>query len=485
MRTPAAPHHSCPVDRAKTRRAVALILLIAVSLSASVANPPLAAASTDLRTATSVPYGQVVVSGNRWLGGGGVDVISNYGRTLTGTYQCVELINRLYETKGWIDPGTWRGDGHQRYANAPAHLAKEPQGSITRVNPGDVIVFNTNFFANYGHVAVVDNVVGSSIRTLSQNTFPADMNSRNLTWSGGNILVNGSSTRVTGIVHAPESSVSRIAVARNRDGRLELFAIGQNWELYHRWQTSPGGSWSSWRQLDGSVSGVAAETNADGRIELIALGLYGEVYRRAQTTPGGGWSGWQRLDGSVHSIALARNRDGRLELFAVGQRGEAYHRWQTAPGGAWSGWRQFDGRISNIAADTSHDGRLELFAVGLRGEVYQRWQTSPGGSWSAWNRRDGRIYREALARNGDGRLELFAIGLFGEVYHRWQTSPGGSWSGWRQFDGRTSNVAVEANADGRLEMFNVGLRGEMYHRWQTSPGGSWSGWRQFDGALHP
>ncbi len=37
------------------------------------------------------------------------------------------------------------------------------------------------------------------------------------------------------------------AVARNADGRLELFAGGGM--LYHIWQTSPGGSWSNWDSL--------------------------------------------------------------------------------------------------------------------------------------------------------------------------------------------------------------------------------------------
>lgn len=43
--------------------------------------------------------------------------------------------------------------------------------------------------------------------------------------------------------------------------------------------------------MDGTVSSVPAETNADGRIELFAVGLRGEVYHRWQRTPGGTWTG--------------------------------------------------------------------------------------------------------------------------------------------------------------------------------------------------
>jgi hypothetical protein len=469
-----------PAPVASTPRRRLLALLVAAIAALGLA--PAASALTDLRNATGVPYNTIIVSGDAWLGGGGVNIMSNQGRTLTGPWQCVELVNRLYDTKGWINPGTWTGNGADKYRTAPPHLMKEPQGGITRVNPGDVVVFNTNYYATYGHVAVVDNVIGSNVYLLQQNAQPA---SKVITWSGGNLLVGGAATKVTGIVHSPESSGSRIALARNKDGRLQLFAVGANWEVYHRWQTSPGGAWSSWSRLDGAVSSVAVETNADGRLELFAVGLRGEVYHRWQTSPGGSWSAWAQLDGSVHSIALARNKDGRLELFAVGQRGEAYRRAQTSPGGAWSGWSQMDGRITNIAAETNADGRLELFAIGSRGEVYHRWQTSPGGAWSAWKGLDGAIYREAVSRNKDGRLELFAVGLLGEAYHRWQVTPGGAWSGWSAFDGRISNIATETNADGRLELFAVGLHGEVYHRWQTSPGGAWSGWKQLDGSLHP
>lgn len=480
MQEIAAKKHNGEQSTAR-RRLPRSILVAVVALAMMLGLVPTAHAWIDQRTRTGVPFDTVIVSGDAWLSGGGVNVMSNLGNTYNGPWQCVELVDRLYETKGWISPLTWFGNGKDKYSTAPGLLVKEPQGAITRVNPGDVVVFNTNYFATYGHVAVVDNVIGSSVGLLQQNGQPAAMT---ITWSGTNLLVNGAADKITGVVHAPESSASRMAVARNKDGRLELFVVGANWELYHRWQSSPGGAWSGWRQFDGSVSGIAAETNADGRIEVFAIGLHGEVYHRWQTSPGGNWSGWKQENGSIHSIALARNKDGRLELFAVGLRGEVYRRSQTTPGGSWSNWIQFDGQVANIAADTNADGRLELWAVGLRGEVYVRWQTSPGGSWSGWKQQSGTVYREAVSRNADGRLELFAVGLFGEVYRRSQNSPGGSWSGWTQFDGRVSNIATEANADGRLELWAIGLHGEVYVRWQTSPGGSWSPWKQFDGSVH-
>ena len=55
-------------------------------------------------------------------------------------WQCVELVNRLYITKGWIS-SHWAGDGDDLYATAPKTTAPKPlleqlQRSITYLAPG-------------------------------------------------------------------------------------------------------------------------------------------------------------------------------------------------------------------------------------------------------------------------------------------------------------------------------------------------------------
>ena len=55
-------------------------------------------------------------------------------------WQCVELVNRLYVTKGWITM-TWHGDGDTMWKKAPpgpggVPLKSEPQGSISHLAPG-------------------------------------------------------------------------------------------------------------------------------------------------------------------------------------------------------------------------------------------------------------------------------------------------------------------------------------------------------------
>jgi hypothetical protein len=81
-----------------------------------------------------------------------------------------------------------------------------------------------------------------------------------------------------------------MSAATNKDGRLEVFAVGLDKKLYHRWQQSPGGSWSAWNgQLGGSLllsNGLSAVTTIDGRIEVFAVGGDRKLYRRWQQSPG-------------------------------------------------------------------------------------------------------------------------------------------------------------------------------------------------------
>ncbi len=176
------------------------------------------------------PPSTTELAGGNWLGGAGVDVYSNgsaatndYGRHYTaGVYdgemwQCVELVNRLYLTRGWI-ASTWFGNGNQLYANAPAGLDRQPNGSVSYLNPGDVITFDDG---GYGHAGVIATVSGGSVQIVNQNT-PAVWSSA--TWSGGTLTMAGwQGYRVQGIVHAPVqragSTPPRLGVLTN-DGHM-------------------------------------------------------------------------------------------------------------------------------------------------------------------------------------------------------------------------------------------------------------------------
>jgi hypothetical protein len=198
------------------RRSASPVLLVLLVLLATLAGvtytapPALADASCDT----------VLVGGASWLGGQGVDVRSNGQYTGTGTscrpystnlsasppqwgngWQCVELVNRLYMSRGWITT-TWSGNGADLYATAPGHLSRQPQGSITYLAAGDVVVFGTNFFSGFGHAGVIGTTDGATGQLYSQNTGDAVWS---LNLSGGNLSAPGvaSPAQIVGIVHAP------------------------------------------------------------------------------------------------------------------------------------------------------------------------------------------------------------------------------------------------------------------------------------------
>ncbi len=275
-----------------------------------------------------------------------------------------------------------------------------------------------------------------------------------------------------------------VAAARNKDGRIEMFAVRSDGTPIHRWQQAAGANWSAWSTFDGSVTAVAAAQNADGRLELFAVGVDGVPEHRYQLTPNGDWSPWATFGGgAVAQLSATRNKDGRLELFAVGAFGTPMHRYQLTPNGDWSNWQNFDGTIVSVTAATNLDGRVEFFGVTPNGSPEHRWQNTPGGSWSSWQLFGGPVSQVSLGQEQSGRLELFAVGANGVPMHRSQHSPGSSWSGWTNFDGVVTSVAAATNTDGRVELFAVSGSGAPEHRFQRVPGNNWSGWQTFDGSL--
>jgi CHAP domain len=179
--------------------------------------------------------GSVLLPAAGWLGGKGVDVKSNgvdqgtgkqcsralstVGGVIAGQrWQCVELVNRLYLTRGWIR-SAWIGDGGRLFATAPANLAKDANGSIRSVSPGDVVSIRERHNGKprpYGHVAVINTtgtVTSGTIPLVNQNggskrsvivTSYATLANGTLTLAGG----SGWSYSIVGVVHAPSSGQS-------------------------------------------------------------------------------------------------------------------------------------------------------------------------------------------------------------------------------------------------------------------------------------
>jgi hypothetical protein len=160
-----------------------------------------------------------------WPGGfAGVPIYSDGGEFVSNCYnnvmtpsgksvrsgmewQCVELVNRLYITRGWIS-STWSGNGNQLYNTAPSvGLTNEQrQGTISYLAPGDVISFNGP--VDGGHAAVVSKVAGSAITLVNQNTRSSSTIST-ATLSNGTLTMHGwAGYHPIGVIHAPGTSAS-------------------------------------------------------------------------------------------------------------------------------------------------------------------------------------------------------------------------------------------------------------------------------------
>lgn len=279
------------------------------------------------------------------------------------------------------------------------------------------------------------------------------------------------------------SDVRSVAVERNPDGRLSVFAVGGDGALYGRYQTTPGGPWNpeGWQSMGGGwITQVVTARNVDGRIEVFVLNQFGNVFHRFQITPGGGWNtdGWGSMGGSgVTQIAATRRADGRLEIAALGGDMHVYRRAQFAAGSGWDAdWlRITDENLTSIAFGFA-DGRLDLFSLDTAGNV-MRARENGDGTWNPYARiANGPVQQITVAHESDGRLVILAIdsGHYGyelrsaTVTHVWDTyfRPLG-WTG-------ISEIAVAQKSNGTTIAFARKQEGSLYVADQSLTPGDWS-----------
>jgi hypothetical protein len=205
---------------------------------------------------------------------------------------------------------------------------------------------------------------------------------------------------------------ARPILEMTNDGTLVAFLIGQDRQLYFRYQLSMlnNREWSDdWIRLGGPsetdppeyrFSDPAIAIDNEGRLNVFFIdskyGTLQHYYKKTRDVEKSEWIQGMNLEGNWHSrrrIAVARNQDNRLEVFIVGTDGRLYHRWQTIKNndGSWQwfmNWVPFEKhtwpQYSNPLIVQNQDGRLEVFMIGSDGRLYHKWQTTPSNSnqWS-------------------------------------------------------------------------------------------------------
>ncbi|MGZ4726728.1 MAG: hypothetical protein ACXWB2_03325 [Acidimicrobiales bacterium] len=264
------------------------------------------------------------------------------------------------------------------------------------------------------------------------------------------------------------TGVKEIVASRGTDGFLVLAAVTSSGGLWQNGQRA--GGWSGWNKIGNGLAGsLAVARNQDGRAEVYGLDAGGTVWHSWQLT-GGDWSGLAQLGGhSLTALATAANQDGRIEVFAVGGDHAIYHVWQIARNAPFSGWQHLGGSVQGTPTTVNDlDGRIEVLTRGTDGQLYDVWQTTPNGIWSGVSSLGGQISGDpAVVRNRDGRLELFAPLPDGSPGDVWQTTAGGTWSSWVPFGGATTRALVGTNnADGHLVLVQVATDAAIYRNLQ-------------------
>lgn len=142
-------------------------------------------------------YGSVLISGEDWFNGMGVDVKSNGPSNDTGTYQCVELVQRFINARGYYN-GLIPGNANEFFDNAPTSAFERYRNGTGYVPvPGDIIVEGGG---DWGHVCIVDHVQNGLVWIVEQNASSSGWNAMRIT--GSTIANEYYGMGIIGVLHA-------------------------------------------------------------------------------------------------------------------------------------------------------------------------------------------------------------------------------------------------------------------------------------------
>lgn len=257
----------------------------------------------------------------------------------------------------------------------------------------------------------------------------------------------------TGMTGSAGLGLTNLAAGNNPDGSLSVLGLNSNGVIYTISENAPEIGWAtSWTALNaGSLDprikpGYVVARNLDGRLEVFGTDSSGNVWHCWQKINAAGWSGWHELSGAQlnSQLAVARNLNGDLQVFGVDTLGNVWTNAQISAGGSWSAtWTEITGKAlkPGIVIGQHKDGRLVLFGVSTvsPNDVWNIWQQgSAGGAFGGnWTDMGGSGPDPHLVASStqDERIQLFTVDSSGTVWSDWQPSTGGGWNGWTSFGG--------------------------------------------------
>lgn len=268
-------------------------------------------------------------------------------------------------------------------------------------------------------------------------------------------------------------------------GRLDIFAVGPDGALWHKYYDAAV-SWQGWSTL-GAPSGIRLTSNpgvvswGKGRIDVFIKGSDNALWHKFYDINSGGWSGWYTHAGMLTSAPTAASWGyGRLDVFAKGTGNDLQHIFYSATAG-WTGWFTHAGPqlSSGPGAVSWSRGRIDVFALGTANDVQHIYYDSSLGGWSSWYSHGGGTLSLTGAPDasswGPGRLDVFARATDGTLKHLFYDGAQGGWNPWASLGGQlNADPGAVSWGAGRTDVFSRGIDNFLAHAYYTN--GAWSSW---------
>lgn len=264
-------------------------------------------------------------------------------------------------------------------------------------------------------------------------------------------------------------------------GRLDIFALGPDGALWHKYYAASVG-WQGWSSL-GAPNGVQLASDPGvvswsyGRIDVFIRGSDNALWHKYYDAPSGGWSGWYSHGGTLTSAPdVASWGHGRLDVFAKGTSNDLQHIFYSSTTG-WSTWYSHGGNLSSAPGAVSWaNGRIDVFARGAGGDLQHVYYDIALNGWSTWYSHGGTLAGAPDASSwGRGRLDVFAEASDGTLQHIYYDLSLGGWNPWGTRGGQlTADPGAVSWGVGRIDAFSRGTDYLLAHVFFAN--GAWSGW---------
>ncbi len=300
-----------------------------------------------------------------------------------------------------------------------------------------------------------------------------------------------------------------IAVASSGPNRLDIFGLGTDNRMYHKWYNgSWGPSHSGWEPHGAPPGGVfnslpAVVSTGPNLLDIFCVGTANQMYHQWYN---GSWgpsqTSWEPHGappgGPFNSLpAVVSTGPNLLDIFGMGTANQMYHQWYNGNWGpSQTGWEFHNeaggGFKSPPAVVSTGPNRLDIFCVGTDNQMYHQWYNGSWGpsqtGWEPHGAPPGGAFNSppAVVSTGPNRLDIFCVGTDNQMYHQWYNgSWGPSQTSWEPHGGEFNcAAAVVSTGPNLLDIFCLGANNEMRHQWYNGGWGpSITDWEDLGGVF--